>query len=278
MLQVKLSQQRKKMLNLVVFLLSFIALQSQSTKTEEEPAGYHFKRGEHLEFRLSYGWFTVGKASVEIDDRFHRYKNENCYKVDIKGETAGLLGVFTQVNDTWGAYITPDLKPLHSYRNIKEGGYYRVERNDFDYKDGEVRVVKYDPRKETRKPARTYEINQDVKDLLSSYLYLRNVNFSRYSPGDTIALNTFYDEEFYNFKLLFDGVEKVKTRVGEITAYKTYLLMPPNDVFPEEKGIVAWISADANHLPLKIEAEMFFGKAACELTSYRNIKYGPDYQ
>lgn len=272
------SQQVSRMSYLVVFILSFFHLQAQSVRTNDEPVNYHFKKGEQLDFKLSYGWFTVGKAEVTIDDRFHKYKSESCYKIEVTGETSGLLGVFTQVDDSWGAYITPDLRPLHSYRNIKEGGYHRVERNDFDYANGKVDVLRYDPRKEKRRPIRTYEINENVRDLLSSYLYLRNVDFGKYAKGDTIALETFYDEEFYHFKLLFDGIEKVNTRVGELQAYKTYFLMPTNDIFPEEKGIVAWISADPNHLPLKIEAEMFFGKAYCELTSYRNLKYGPDYQ
>lgn len=266
------------MISYIIILCSFLSLGAQPDG-ENPTARYNFMLGEHLEFKLSYGWFTVGKATLDIDNSYHDYSSEDCYKVDIKGETAGLLGVFTKVDDRWGAYVKKDnLRPLYAYRDIEEGNYERKERTYFDHEGGEVEVLRFDPRKEERKPGRIYEIQGEVHDLMSSYLYLRNVDFSQYSPGDTIRINTFYEDELYNFELVFDGVHTLDSGVGQLKAYKLYFLIPPSDVFPNEQGIIAWISADSNQLPLRIEAEMFFGKAYCELSSYRNIKYGPDYQ
>lgn len=263
---------------LLILLLSFINASAQVV-LDDEPAAYHFKKGEQLEFDLSYGWFTVGKATMNIDNQYHFYGNRQCYKVDAKGRTAGLLGVFTHVDDKWGAYITKDeLKPLHAYRDIAEGKFKRIEKTYFDHENKKVEVMRYNPTKDEKTSSNVFDIPENVYDLMSSYLHLRNIDYSGYKVGDTIRINTFYEEELYNFKLLYGGVELIDTELGELRAHKTHLLMKPNKVFPNEKGIVAWISADANHLPLKIEAEMFFGKAYCELTSYRNIKYGPDSQ
>ncbi|RED94354.1 uncharacterized protein DUF3108 [Marinoscillum furvescens DSM 4134] len=272
------SGQRLTYMLIIVLLLSLLSAGAQPTSSA--PVDRHnFKKGEHLEFKLSYGWFTVGKASLDIDNNYHPYQNTDCFKVDVKGSTAGLLGVFTHVDDRWGAYVRKDnLLPLHAYRDIEEGKYMRVERTYFDHEAGKVEVLRYDPRKEQRKPKRVYEIQGEVYDLMSSYLYLRNLNFSQYSKGDTIRVKTFYEDELYNFRLVYDGKETMDSKVGEISAHRLYFLIPPSDIFPNEKGIIAWISADPNHLPLRIEAEMFFGKAYCDLTSYRNIKYGPDYQ
>ncbi|MEQ8471457.1 MAG: DUF3108 domain-containing protein [Marinoscillum sp.] len=265
------------MLTLILFLSWFTGA-TQPVENSPE-SSYHFKKGEHLEFKLSYGWFTVGKASLDISDNYLAYKNEDCYKVDVKGETAGLLGVFTHVDDRWGAYVKKnDLLPLYAYRDIEEGKYQRVERTYFDHASGKVDVMRYDPRKEKRKPAKTYDIQGEVYDLMSSYLYLRNIDFSKYKKGDTIHVNTFYEDTLYNFKMVMDVKKVIESKVGDLEAYKLYFLIPPSDIFPNEHGVIAWISADPNHLPLRIEAEMFFGKAYCDLTSYRNIKYGPDYQ
>ena len=247
---------------------------------DTKPVRHHFRRGEQLEFKLSYGWFTVGKADVKIDPEYHTYEKKECFKVDVTGVTAGLIGLFTNVNDSWGAYVTKDhLTPLHAYRDIQEGKHVRVERTYFNHEEGKVTVHRYDPRKEHKdKPPRIYDAPRGVKDLMSAYLYLRNIDFSKYSSGDTITIDTFYEDELYHFKLLLDETEMYDSRVGEIRAHKLYLLIPPSDLFPKEKGIMAWVSADPNHLPLRIEAEMFFGRAYCDLISYRNIKYGPDYQ
>ncbi len=273
------SEQIHSMLSFILILFSCYFLEAQPTENEDPTANYKFRTGEHLDFKLSYGWFTVGKASLDIDDNFHSYKNEDCYKVEIKGETAGFLGVFTHVDDRWGAYVKKkDLLPMHAYRNIEEGKYVREERTYFDHAQGKVEVMRYDPRKEKRNPKRMYEIKGDVYDLMSSYLFLRNVEFEKYRKGDTIRIKTFYEDELYNFELVFNGKEELDSKVGLLQAYKVNFLVPPSDIFPNEQGIVAWISADTNHLPLRIEAEMFFGKAYCDLTGYRNIKYGPDYQ
>lgn len=267
---------------MLILLFLFAALHTGAQPfpvSDPEVASYNFRKGEHLDFKLSYGWFTVGKASLNIDDKYHSYEGEECFKVDVQGSTAGLLGVFTQVDDRWGAFVQKDnLLPLHAYRNIEEGKYVRVERTYFDHSEGKVRVDRYDPRKEKRKPTRVFDIEGEVYDLMGSFLYLRNLDFSDYTKGDTITVHTFYEDVFYNFRLVMAGRELLNSKVGELYAYKLHFLVPPSKVFPNENGISAWISADANHLPLRIEAEMFFGKGYCDLTGYRNIRYGPDYQ
>ncbi|MFY0605258.1 MAG: DUF3108 domain-containing protein [Cyclobacteriaceae bacterium] len=264
-----------------LFIFSFLSLFAANSQPEiDDPtSAYRFQKGEQLEFKLNYGWFTVGKASLVIDDDYQLYDNKDCFKVDIKGETAGLLGVFTNVDDRWGGYVTKDdLIPLHAYRNIQEGKYVREERTYFKHDSGKVEVNRYDPRKKERKPTRVFDIPKGVNDLMSSYMYLRNLDFSPYQKGDTISVQTFYEDVLYDFKLVFDGKEMLDSEVGELSAYKLYFLIPVSDIFPDQNGVIAWVSADSSHLPLRIQAQMFFGTAYCDLTSYRNIKYGPDYE
>lgn len=264
---------------ILLLIISSLSIVAQPKNEENPTADYHFQLGEQLEFKLSYGWFTVGKASLRIDDQYHSFQDNSCYKVDIKGETSGLLGVFTHVDDRWGAYVRKEsLLPVHAYRDIEEGKYVRKERTYFDHAKGQVEVQRYDPRKEDRKPKRQYDIPAHVNDLMSSYLQLRNRDFSKYAKGDTITIDTFYEDELYHFKMLFDGIHTLESKVGTLQAYKIYFLVPPSEIFPNEEGIIAYISADANQLPLRIEAEMFFGTGYCELTNYRNLKYGPDFQ
>ncbi len=264
----------------IIFLLLFssFSLVAQ-TKADDPTYSYHFELGEQLEFKLSYGWFTVGKASLVIDDQFNEFRGEDCYQVTIKGETAGLLGAFTHVDDVWGGYVRKhNLLPIHAYRNIEEGKYVREERTYFDHDQGKVEVLRYDPRKTERKPKRQYDIPDHANDLMSSYLSLRNKDFSQYQNGDTISIDTFYEDEFYHFKMVYRGIHQLDSKVGKLSAHKISFLVPPSEIFPNEEGIVAYISADSNQLPLRIEAEMFFGTGYCELTAYRNIKYGPDFQ
>lgn len=263
-----------------LFLSIAFVISSYLTDPPAEKAAdaHRFQAGEQLDFKLSYGWFTVGKAAIMVDASQHKYAQRDCFRVDINGSTAGLLGVFTRVDDKWGAYVkADDLKPLHAWRDILEGNYMRKEFTYFNHDSGKVEVLKYDPRKEGNRVPRHFEIENGVNDLVSAYLRVRNLDFTKYKKGDMIILNTFYEDTTYRVNIRYGGLEDVKSKVGTLKAHKVNILLPENDIFPEEEGIVGYISADMNHLPLRVEVEMFFGRAYCDLVAYRNIKYGVDY-
>jgi hypothetical protein len=244
--------------------------------TSEE---HHFKSGEELEFRLSYGWFTVGRAQASIKPSLVDFSGEACYQVEVSGTTSGLLGVFTDVNDHWGAYVHGEnLKPVHAYKHLQEGNYERIAKTDFIFDQSIATVEKWNPKKDIRKPIDTFAISQKDLDFLSAYLNLRNIKFENLTIGSSIEVNAFYEREFYPVVLEYGGKELLRSKVGKIEAHKLYVIMEPNDIFPDKRGIIAYVSADKNHLPLRIEAEMFFGKAYCDLVAYRNVKYGPNFE
>ncbi len=235
-----------------------------------------FNKGELLQFKLSYGWFTVGKADLKVDTQLHEYLARPCYKVDISGRTAGLVGIFARVDDVWGAYVSEEtLLPVMAYADIKEGNYTRNERIHFNQETGDIMVEM--TKREKKRPTKYYDFGPEIHDLISGYLHLRNVDFSSMDIGDTVRFKAFYDEIFYDFKVVMEGKEMIRSKVGELLAYKLVPLIPENKIFPGEKPITAWVSADANQLPLRISARMFFGTAYCELTNYQNIKYGVDF-
>jgi hypothetical protein len=48
--------------------------------------------------------------------------------------------------------------------------------------------------------------------------------------------------------------------------------MPSNSLFRGENSVTAWISADANQIPVKVDAKMFIGHAGTEMVSFRGLK------
>jgi len=234
-------------------------------------------QGEELEFKLSYGWFTVGKADLKVSDNEAYFDGKSCYKVNISGKTAGLVGLFSKVDDKWGGYVEKDnLIPLQSFSDLKEGKYMRKENITFDHDNKQITVDMI--KRNEKKPRKIYDIEGEVHDMISGYLNMRSINYRSLNPGDTVRFRAFYDEEFYDFGFLFEGKEMVDTEVGELHAYRIVPIMPVSKIFPDENPVTAWISADANQLPILVKAKMFFGTAYVELTNYKNIKYGPDFQ
>ncbi|MEM9325569.1 MAG: DUF3108 domain-containing protein [Bacteroidota bacterium] len=264
---------------LLITLGAALVLKSQPSGAAALPA-YPFDLGELLEYKLHYGWFKIGEASLELSDSVKRYEGKNCYELKVSGGTAGLLNIFASVDDEWGAVINQeDLTPVFTYRNIQEGKYQLEERVYISADSGNVRVESYRAHKDKRSTDYfEFDPGQEMYDMLSSILVMRNVDYARYEAGDTLNLDAFFQDTFYHFDVLYEGLDKVKTAVGKLKAYKLVPLMPENSVFNGKQSVKVWLSADSNRLPLKATANMFIGNASCEITSYKNIKYGPDYR
>src|SRR5690606_29263056 len=119
--------------------------------THDEPEVYSkvknesFTVGEVLEFKMTYGFFTVGKGSAKVHPNYFRYANRQCYKVDVYAKTVGLIDWVADVDDYWGAYIdTMALVPHQFYRKIREGSYKKDEWTYFDHVNRQIQVKTLD--------------------------------------------------------------------------------------------------------------------------------------
>lgn len=237
-------------------------------------------KGEQLEFKLGYGWFTIGRAQVKTAPQYQKVDGNDCFKIDITGKTAGLVGAFSKVNDRWGGVVRKeDFRPYYSYRDLEEGNYRKDEKVYFDYDSMKITVEDYDVKADKPRPTTYYDIEEDsVFDLIGGLLYTRSLDYERMKKGDTVTMDAYFDKVFYDFDIVYQGKESVKTKVGKINCYKLVPVMPDNKIFRGENAVTFWVSADPNRLPLKVEAAMFFGTAYCELTSYKNVKSGIDFE
>lgn len=265
-----------KTMKTLVLLFSGFLTTAQHQLIDNPPAN----KGEVLEFKLGYGWFTIGRAAMQTAPYYQNIDGNQCFKIDITGKTAGLIGAFSKVNDRWGGVIRKDnFLPYYSYRDLEEGNYRKDEKIYFNYDSMQVRVEDYDVKADKPRPTTYYDIEEDsVFDMIGGLLYARSLDYEKMKSGDTVKIDAYFDKTFYDFDMVYWGKEKVKTRVGKINCYKLVPVMPDNKIFRGENAITFWISADPNRLPLKVEASMFFGTAYCELTSYKNVKSGIDFE
>ncbi len=252
---------------------------NQSQINTLDPSRYPFQPGEKLYYKMNYSIFTVGKAEIEINPVVYRLSGKKYYRIDVNGRTAGAGALVSTVNDNWGALLdSVNLLPLQSWRNIEEGHYRRREYVDFNYENGTVNVRVLDNNTGRYKEPKTYNFKSPhMRDLISGYLFLRIIDFNQLSIGDTIKVQGFFEDTFYNFKILYMGKEKIETKLGYILAHKLVPVMPDNKLFAGENSITAWFSADRLQIPLKVEAKMFIGKAGCEITGLKDTKFNPQF-
>jgi hypothetical protein len=232
-----------------------------------------FRKGEVLDFKMTYSFITVGKGSAQVQPKYYKLNNRECFKVDVFAKTVGMVDWVTDINDQWGAYIdTVSLLPHMFYRKIREGRYKKDEQTYFDHPAKQIQVITADKKTGKWKEPKAYEAPSHVRDMIAGFLYLRVMDISRLKVNDTIPVTGFFEDEFYKLSIVYKGKENIKTKVGKIRTLAFKPVMPKNKLFDGENSITAYFSDDKNRIPVKIDAQMFVGSAGVELTGYSGLK------
>ncbi|MBD8491159.1 DUF3108 domain-containing protein [Echinicola sp. CAU 1574] len=249
-------------------LLSFACSAQLMAQTESKP----YKKGEELTFKVKYLFFNAAEAKMVIDNEIHQINDRPAYKIDVYGKTLSIFSIF-KVKDNWGTLMdTAQNIPYRSYRHIEEGGYRKHEIIDFNHEEKTATVKLYD--KENRKLTKTteHDISPEIQDIVSGFYYMRHLDLEKLNKGDVISIKGFFDEKTYNLKLIFEGKDKISTKLGNFETFVVSPIMPSNKLFSGENPIKMWITDDRNRIPVKIEADLVVGALNMEITEAKNLR------
>lgn len=256
----------KKVTLIILPLLLLMSFNSDTQKSKNKT----FKKGEVAKYRLHYGIFTAGEATISVEPNYTIRKGKKHYNLNVKGKSTGAFSKIINIDDYWQSIVdTTSLKPIQSFREIREAKYYLKETVDF--KNNEALVTR--EKKDKSKNSKSHEIPNQVYDMVSGYYYLRNIDYNKLSINDTTSVDAFFENELYHFTISYKGTETIKTKLGKVKAHKIIPIMPGNKMFDGEDSIVMWLSADKNQLPLKVKAKMFVGAVEIEIKSFDGLKH-----
>ena len=93
-----------------------------------------FETGSRIEYKVHFGWVNAGTATILLDKGVHEVNGRTCYKVDVYGNSSGLLDCVVKIRNQWGTYIDTSAFISHRfYRYIIEDNYKKNERVHFDH-------------------------------------------------------------------------------------------------------------------------------------------------
>jgi len=221
-----------------------------------------FKPGEVLNFKVYYSmagfWVKAGTASFTVEQT--SYNNIPVYHIVGKGKTASSYEWFYKVDDTYETWLDiQTLQPLKFSRNVREGS-TRFQEAIF-FQGGTVVTKKG-----------CYATPKCVQDVLSAIYFARNIDYSKYRPGDKIPFNLFLDNELYKTHITFLGRDKVSFKSG---IYHTIMISPKlfeGTIFKGGEKMTVWVSDDQNKIPLRIETPITVGSIVVELISFQNLR------
>jgi hypothetical protein len=223
-----------------------------------------FKKGEFLEYEVSYGFFDAAKATLEIKQETKDINGRKTMHVIGKGRSNGALRWFFKVDDRYETYLDEDaMIPWKFVRHVREGGYKLDRSIHFDHYNNKATVF--------QKDTKDYQVKPNTQDLLSAFYYARTLELRNAKIGQEFIINTFFDREMYPLKIKFLGKEKIKTILGEFNSLKFRPMVEKGRVFKEEEDMTLWLSDDANKVPIRLKTNLLVGSIKMDLANHKNL-------
>jgi hypothetical protein len=245
----------------LLLILSFPAIAQNDFCSAKNTA---YQANEKLLFKVFYNmsfvWIHAGNAvfSIESDE----VAGHKAYHIKGDGSTIKSYDWFFKVRDRYETYIDKETNlPLRFVRNVNEGGFIIKQDVTFNHKKGQAVSNK-----------KTFDIPKCTQDVLSAIYFARNIDYSKYKPGDKIPFNMFLDDQVYNLYIKYVGKEQIKTKMGVFNAIKIVPLLIEGTIFKGGEKMVVWVSDDSNHLPLRVDSPILVGSIKVDLMGYANLR------
>jgi len=221
--------------------------------------------GETLNYKASWGIFTIGSASTKIDRTLYKVGSSVCFKIDVTGQTNGLAKLF-YVHDKWTSYIDTTTITTHfSSRSIREGKYELDELIHFDHKHKKAEVKVFNKKTNSYLLKKNYDTPENIRDVIAGFMVFRLVDLRDYRKGDTFTINGFYEDEGYKINVIYRGIETIKTDQGMISCYKVTPVVPKNHVFNGRDAVNVWLSTNTSTSIIRLRVKMFVGNVQIDL-------------
>jgi len=252
----------KQLLFIVLFGISILGFsQTELPYKVGEYAAYKvFFKGEVLS--VSFGAINVGFADLEITES-GQLNNRQIFHVVGKGRSSPFFDWFFKVRDVYETFIdTTTLLPLVFKRAVNEGGHLINQQYQFNH--SENRVITQDS---------SFFIPIDAQDMLSAFFLARTFKKRNIIDGKSFYIPLFMDDENYNLEIKYLANEIIDTKWGKIDCMVFKPKMQEGRVFEDDEQMKLWITDDANHLLLRVEAEIWAGTIKAVLEDYKKLKY-----
>ena len=221
-----------------------------------------YKIGEYVAYTLHFGAINVGSADLEITKSL-QLNNRPALHIVGKARTAPFFDWFFKVRDVYETFIdTNTLLPLMFKRAVNEGGHLINQRYQFYH--NENRVITQDS---------SFFIPINTQDMLSAFFLARTFKKESIIDDKSFWVPIFMDDENYQLEIKYLANEIIDTKWGKIDCMVFRPKMQEGRVFQDEEQMKIWITDDANHLLLRVEAEIWAGTIKAVLENYKKLKH-----
>ena len=244
---------------LLSLLLSGAALAQGGTSSAFGP-------GEQARYRIQYLGVTAGTAQVTVGAPMKQWGKE-VWPIVSLAKSDAIAGVWP-VKDKYVSYWDFGAQrvlgsDMHEDQNNKRRR-VRVKLGE----DGKsAHVVK---QKEGEQPREyTHVLAEGTLDVAGATFALRN---RALEVGQEYAYPVFTGSKSFMMRAKVEARETLDTKLGKQDVYRMRVYTDFSGKLASKRDMVAWFTADARRLPVRIEAELALGSLVAELMEYQQGK------
>jgi hypothetical protein len=212
-----------------------------------------FATGETLSYDVSWSsYLTAGTATTTVKEKRSSF-NSTAYYIVAEGRPTPLLSklysIYYKIDTLLDSFT---LLPQRGSVYSEEGKRHRFKTTQFDRA---AKKVLFEYKSDTTVKA-DFATSPVTQDLLSAIYVLRAIPLK---AGDKMTMPV--TDNGINYKVQFDvgAAERLRTPMGEQSALKVRLSVFSDKNQPVGKNVAIWISQDARHLPVKLQADLPVG-------------------
>lgn len=259
-------EKMKKTLLLMAILLGFAVPESNAQNTFCGLKNRVVKSGETVNFTVYYNlsavWVAAAKAS--FNTKLETLDGRPVFHVTGLGNTIKSYDWIFSVKDKYETYIdTATMLPMKFVRDINEDGYKLYQYVRFNQAQKKAYTLNN----------KVFNVPACVQDVLSAVYYARNIDYSRYKPGDKIPFDMFLDDEVFHLYIRYMGKFKITTKYGTFNTIKIKPLLVEGTLFKGGEKMEVYVSDDENHIPVRISSPILVGSIKVDMMSYSGLKY-----
>jgi len=220
--------------------------------------GFQFPYGQALHFEGEWRFWTAGVATVRIE------QSGSQNHIAATADSTGVVALLYRVADSFNSYN--DARTLCSYKLIKhseEGSHRRETTITYDYSRGKA-ILEERSLKDNQQKRVENDIPNCVTDVLSGMFYVASLPLQ---VGATYTFPLNDGSKTVTVQAHVEGKEQIKTPAG---TFQTLRVGPEGDsgALLKNKGrIWIWYSDDDRHLPVQMQAKLFWGTVTIYLSS-----------
>lgn len=224
--------------------------------------------GESVNYRVMYKWGLVNKQAGRVNLSTHR-AGADAIDAKLVARSEKWADAFYSVRDTLlGRMNIVTMEPSYYEKITHEGGEYKRDLINYTRKGNHVSATcKRWKQKSKKKPLTESEIKLEAEgltlDMLSSFYYMRSLDYAAMKPGDKKELTVFSGKRKERLTITYHGRENVKIDKEEYPAYKISFSFTGEGGKKTSDDMEAWISTAPDKIPLKLEGKLPVGKVQC---------------